>query len=92
MLGSIATQTHSFTIEFLGQTSMHVLQGALLLLDHGNLLDELYCAFRAVLLADSASDASELADFFDILWLVMRWVNYRPDNIPSGSDRNIELG
>jgi hypothetical protein len=45
--------------------------GALLLIDHGNLLDKLDCAFRAVLLADSASDAFELTDLFDILALVM---------------------
>jgi len=62
--------------------------GAFLLIDHGDLLDELDCAFRTVLLADSASDASELADLF-YATLACRAMSgpRRPDNVPSGSDR-----
>jgi len=57
------------------------------LIDHGNLCDELDCAFGAVLLADSASDASELADLFCIT--LARRAMGRPrrrDNVQSGSD------
>ena len=46
--------------------------GALLLIDHGNLPDELDCTLMAVLLAYPASYASELANLFDdILALVV---------------------
>ena len=45
--------------------------GALLLIDHGNSLHQFYCTLRTVLLAYPASDASELADLFDILALVV---------------------
>ena len=61
--------------------------GARLLTDHGKRLVKFDCALRAVLLADSASGASELADLFYVT-LACR-VMSRPhiqDNVPSGSD------
>ncbi|KAF5416856.1 MAG: hypothetical protein C5S48_01760 [Candidatus Methanogaster sp.] len=58
------------------------------MVNHNNSLHQFDCVLRTVLLADSASGASELADLFYVTLACS--VMHRPhiqDNVPSGSDR-----
>ena len=63
---------------------------ALLLIDHGKCLVEFDRALGVVLLADSSPKLAYL--FYVTLACRAMNISRRPDNVPSGSDGNVEIG